>query len=357
MLRLALQRYFGFQPFLRPAHPYRFGLCLSLPEPPIAAADTQLWADIGADPGAHLRCGQLTASDGAAIPYRLWRAQEPRAAVLLLHGAFDYSAAFDEIGPRLARRGFTALAIDQRGFGATASRGHWAGPARMAADAAEAAGFLMGRMPAPTPLFLLGESMGGAVAIHAAAGGSIPRLQGLVLAAPGALASAIRQRMLGWLAFAARALAGDAELIFERLSGWELTPAAAIRLIGDPLVMRRIRPDILSGMADLAFASLEEAKKVRQPALVMVGARDEIIRRSCIRRLFDNLGAEKTWRVVPDAPHLLLHWRRCSEVLREATRWISDRLSHPGMVRNAGDDSPLTALPQLPSLATPNRIP
>ena len=52
-------------------------------------------------------------------------------AVLLLHGAFDYAAAFDEIGPKLAYKGFTALAIDQRGFGATESRGLWAGAARM----------------------------------------------------------------------------------------------------------------------------------------------------------------------------------------------------------------------------------
>ena len=326
MLRLALQRYFGLEPISRPVPPaYRLGLRLSLgmPEPQLEAA--RLWANVGADPGAHLRCGRFKASDGADIPYRFWRAKEARAAVLLLHGAFDYSAAFDEIGPKLARRGFTALAIDQRGFGATASRGRWAGAERLASDAVETAAFLMDRMPAYVPLFILGESMGGAVAIHAAASHAIPRLQGLVLAAPGALASAFRQRLLGWIAVAARALAGDAELVFERLSGWELTPAAAIRLIGDPLVMRRVRPDMLSGMADLAFASLEQAKKVTLPALVMVGAHDEIIRRSCIRQLFDNLGGEKSWRVIPEAPHLLLHWRRGSRVLREATRWMSGR--------------------------------
>jgi alpha-beta hydrolase superfamily lysophospholipase len=323
MFRVALQRYCGLEPV--PAA-YRLGLRLTLPEPHGEPTDARPWANIGVDPRARMRSGYFKASDSSVIPYRFWRAKEPRAAILLLHGAFDYSAAFDEIGPRLARRGFTALAIDQRGFGATASRGHWAGSERMAADAVEAAGFLMGRMPARLPLFILGESLGGAAAIHAAAGYAIPQLQGLVLAAPGALASAFRQHLLGWIAAAARALAGDAELVFERLSGWDLTPAAAIRLIGDPLVMRRVRPDMLSGMADLAFASLEEAKNVSLPALVMVGDRDEIIRRSCIRRMFDNLAGEKTWRVVPDAPHLLLHWRRSSEVLREATRWMSDRL-------------------------------
>jgi alpha-beta hydrolase superfamily lysophospholipase len=322
-------------------------LRLSLPETQAKPGDDRPWASIGADPGAHTRCGRFKASDGADIPYRFWRARKPRAAILLLHGAFDYSAAFDEIGPRLARRGFSALAIDQRGFGATASRGHWASSARLAADAAETAEFLMSRMPASVPLFIIGESMGGAVALHAAGGHAVPQLRGLVLAAPGALASAFRQRLLAWLAAAARIMAGDAELVFERLSGWELTPAAAIRLIGDPLVMRRVRPDMLCGMADLAFASLEQAKQVSLPTLVMVGSRDEVIRRSCIRQLFDNLGGLKKWRVVPDAPHLLLHWQRSSEVLREATRWMSDRLPATGVATESARESPGRVPPAL----------
>jgi pimeloyl-ACP methyl ester carboxylesterase len=122
-------------------------------------------------------------------------------------------------------------------------------------------------------------------------------------------------------------MGGDAELVFERLSGWELTPAAAIRLLGDPLVMRRIPPEMLCGMASLALASVSEAKRVNVPVLTMVGARDELVRQSCIRQLFDNLDGPKSWRVVPDAPHLLLHWRRSAEVLREATRWMCAQLS------------------------------
>lgn len=284
-----------------------------------------LEAGIAADPRSRLRCGNFSASDGTEVPYRLWLARDPRAAVVLLHGAFDYSAAFDEIGPRLAQAGFAALAFDQRGFGATASRGTWSGITRMVDDIVDAGRFLHCRLQADLPLFVLGESMGGAAAVHAAARQNVPRLEGLVLAAPGALASRFRQRLLAWLARAARSLSGDAELVFERLSGWELTPAAAIRLIGDPLVMRRVRPEMLCGMADLALAAVEEARKVTIPVLTIVGARDELVRLACIRRLFDNLEGEKTWCVVPDAPHLLLHWRRSSEIVREAARWIAAR--------------------------------
>ena len=299
----------------------RFGRRL----PRVHDPQLQLTSAIAADPRARLRRGSFVASDGEQVPYRLWLSRVPRAAVLLLHGAFDYSAAFDEIGPRLARAGFTALAFDQRGFGATASRGRWSGSVRMAKDVASAGRFLLTRIGAEIPLFVLGESMGGAVAIHAAARGDMPELKGLVLAAPGALASRFRQRLLTWLAMLARVIRGDAEFVFERLSGWELTPAAAIRLIGDPLVMRRIRPEMLCGMAELALSTVEEARKVTVPALVMIGARDELVRTVCIHRLFDNLAGEKVCRVVPEAPHLLLHWQQSGEIVRESVAWMAAR--------------------------------
>jgi alpha-beta hydrolase superfamily lysophospholipase len=302
-------------------------------EPRRLREHARLWADIGADPRARMRCGSFCASDGAEVPYRLWTAREAAAAVLLLHGAFDYSAAFDEIGPKLARKGFTALAIDQRGFGATKSRGTWSGAMRMAEDCADAARILLDRSGRETPLFVIGESMGGAVAVHAAARERVPQLQGVVLVAPGALTSRLRQRLLALMAGAVRLFAGDSELVFERLTGWELTPAAAIRLIGDPLVMRRIRPDMLCGMADLAFSAVSEASAVTTPVLTIVGARDELVRRACVRRLFENLAGEKCWRVVPDAPHLLLHSRRSNEILREAVDWMTAQLLKPSHAR------------------------
>jgi alpha-beta hydrolase superfamily lysophospholipase len=196
----------------------------------------------------------------------------------------------------------------------------------MAEDAAEAAGILLERAGCETPLFVLGESLGGAVAVHAAATGKLPQLRGLVLVAPGALASRIRQRLLAFVAAAVRLVAGDSEIVFERLAGWELTPAAAIRLIGDPLVMRRIRPEMLCGLADLALSAVSEASSVATPVLTMVGERDELVRLACVQRLFENLAGEKRWRVIPDAPHLLLHWRRSNEILREAVAWMTAQL-------------------------------
>ncbi len=60
------------------------------------------------------------------------------------------------------------IAPDQRGFGGTADRGVWAGQQAMVDDAAELAARLRADNPGQR-LILMGESMGGAVAMCLAA--------------------------------------------------------------------------------------------------------------------------------------------------------------------------------------------
>src|SRR5262249_32877182 len=96
------------------------------------------------------------------LPYRLWLPRAPKAGVILLHGAFDYAGAFDWLCPELSARGLAALAYDQRGFGETATRGRWSSGKKMAHDIAAAVAFLRRRI-GDKPIFLIGESMGGAL--------------------------------------------------------------------------------------------------------------------------------------------------------------------------------------------------
>jgi acylglycerol lipase len=306
---------------------FRFGVQPSASRDAEGRAADIRWSLSAIDPRAHLRYGSFAASDGAQVPYRLWRAHHPRAQLLLLHGACDYSGAFDEIAPLLARRGFTCLAIDQRGFGATQSRGQWTSQERMVDDLADAAAFLRDRTGKTLPLFVIGESMGGAVAVHAAAQFPNLDLAGLVLVAPGALASAVKRMFYHLFARLTRALTGDSEVVFERISGWELSPASAIRLLGDPLVMRGIKAEQFAGLVNLGYTAVSAAKKVTTPVLTLVAGKDDLLRQACIRRLHDNLAGDKTWNLVEDGPHLLLHWKRGDVVLREARHWINNKLT------------------------------
>ena len=307
---------------------FRFGLCSASAEAAGTDRLTQArWSLAAVNPlGVRLRCGAFAASDGAYVPYRLWLPREIRAGILLLHGACDYSGAFDEVAPRLARGGLAALAIDQRGFGATESRGHWAGHARMAEDVADALAFLRGRVPGGAPLFILGESMGGAVAIVAAARG-VAQTAGLILIAPGAIASLYWRQVLGAAVRLLRLVLRTRALRFDRLSGWDLSPSAAIRLMGDPLVLRTLRADMLAGLLELSCVVIGEATHVTVPTLTVVGNRDDVLRQACVRRLHENLRGEKTWQSIEDGPHLLLDWQRADEVIARTLRWLEQRLA------------------------------
>jgi dienelactone hydrolase len=56
----------------------------------------------------------LTASDGLAVHGLLYEAPHPRAMILLFHQAQSSKGEYATIAPRLAKAGYSALAIDQR---------------------------------------------------------------------------------------------------------------------------------------------------------------------------------------------------------------------------------------------------
>ena len=305
---------------------YRMGLAPSLPAD-LSDFEGARWSLVARDPSTPLRSGGFVASDGETIPYRLWPAKEPRALVLLLHGALDYSGAFDEFGPQLASHSLSVLAIDQRGFGGTSTRGKWGGRNRMIRDVIEAVLFLRMRFGCDLPLFVVGESMGAAVAVHSAARAPDLDLAGLVLAAPGAVSGLWRRIVGGFVTKFLNLVLPNGGLRIERVTAWEHAPSAAIRLLSDPMVLRQIRPATLIGLFKLSRGAVEEAEHVRIPVLTMVGERDDVLRIGCIRRLHDGLAGEKQWASFPGAPHLLLHWKHNDRVVQLVLAWIDDRLN------------------------------
>jgi len=142
-------------------------------------------------PVPHFNQTSFVAADGQILPLRKWlpRADgkdEVKAVILALHGFNDHAAAFDGPGEIWAEEGIATYAYDQRGFGAAPERGLWPGRAALAADAATAAQILRRLYPG-TPLYLLGESMGGSVAVVALtreSGTQVPDVDGVILTAP-----------------------------------------------------------------------------------------------------------------------------------------------------------------------------
>ena len=130
----------------------------------------------------------LVTDDATSLPLRVWapaamNPTAPRAVIVALHGFNDYSNAFAGAAKIWAEADIVTYAYDQRGFGRSFHRGLWPGAERLTADAALAITLVAARHPG-VPLFLLGESMGGAVALALMTGPSPPDIAGTILVAP-----------------------------------------------------------------------------------------------------------------------------------------------------------------------------
>ncbi|MFQ6016637.1 MAG: alpha/beta hydrolase [Kiloniellaceae bacterium] len=285
-------------------------------------------------PGAaapRLTDDRLITADNLALPLRAWLPEggaEPKAVILALHGFNDYSKAFEAPGRFWAKHGIATYAYDQRGFGAAPYRGLWPGTPALIDDLKAAAAALGARHPG-TPSYLLGESMGGAVVLAAAAGAKPPRADGIILASPAVWARStmpVHQRVALWL--------GAHTLPWLRVTGRDLRIRASDNtemlreLSRDPLVIKETRIDAIHGLADLMDQAMAAAPRLDLPALLLYGENDEVIPKDPTFRLWQGLpeaGRHRQRRALyKNGWHMLLRDLQAEVVLQDIAHWVMD---------------------------------
>ena len=287
-----------------------------------------------APPGSiapHLTATEFVADDGAVLPLRSWRPEgETTAVILALHGFNDYSNAFTAPAEDWAKQGIATYAYDQRGFGEAPNRGGWVGAKRLALDAEEVAALLRKRYPGRT-LILLGESMGGAVAIVAATGAEgtpPPAVDGLVVVAPavwGRGSMTLLERAALWLAD------GVVPGMTVTGQGLHIKPSDNTEMLRafsrDPLVIKETRIATIKGLVDLMDDAAAAASHLRAPMLFLYGDRDEVIPKEPTRRFLAAVPEDEQRRVAfyPDGYHMLLRDLDAPLVRKDVAAWLADR--------------------------------
>ncbi|WP_295386111.1 alpha/beta hydrolase [uncultured Thiodictyon sp.] len=288
----------------------------------------------GAPPTSHRSAGgpaQLTTvaavmDDGYRLPLRRWGDPgKARGLVLALHGFNEHAGlTFAQLGPALAARGFLVYAYDQRGFGATEQRGHWAGADQLIADLRTLAGLLHQRHPR-LPLYLVGESMG-AAAIMAA--GAPADTAGTVLIAPAVWS---RDTMNPLQRLALTLAANTVPWLELTGKGLKRPPTDNLTMLrtyaDDPLIIKATRVESLWGVTNLMDRARAAAPHLRRPALVLYGEHDRIIPREAFCAVLGDLPAPAPdLRLVLYAHgwHMLTRDLQRERVIDDIAAWLTN---------------------------------
>lgn len=266
--------------------------------------------------------------DGASLPLRHWLPKtETHAVIIALHGFNDYSRFFDSPGDYFSNLGIACFAYDQRGFGMAPQRGLWAGGETYIKDLQALVRLLKQRYP-ERPVYLLGESMGGAIVITAMSRTDMPEVAGVILAAPALWArSTMPWYQTGLLWTLAHSLP------WLTLTGKGVHVVASdnidmLRAMGrDPWIIKATRVETVYGLTDLMDAAFSSATSLHGNTLMLYGEKDEIIPKAptyaFLQQFLQADAAKKTVAIYQDGYHMLLRDLQASTAWKDIVAWIN----------------------------------
>lgn len=295
----------------------------------LSACAAPTLAPMGDRPGKlEITSRYVITEDGLPLPLRSWMPEgQPKAIILGLHGFNDYSGAFRDIGPKLAAAGIALYAFDQRGFGQALNAGRWAGGTRMRADVISIAKALQANAP-QTPLYLLGLSMGGAVAMTALAEAP-DTAAGAILVGPAVWG---RDHMPGIMSATLDAFAHLTPGYPLTGEGVRILPTDNIaelrRMARDPNVRKSTRVDMLYGLVNLMDEAQASAARQKKPLLLLYGLKDDLVPKAPTLRALKALpqsadaGSHRI-AVYDNGRHMLLRDKAGDRVIADIAAWIA----------------------------------
>ncbi|WP_198671138.1 alpha/beta fold hydrolase [Oceanibium sediminis] len=249
-----------------------------------------------------------------------------RAVILAVHGYGDTGPlTYARAAEAWAARGISVYTYDQRGFGRNDSHGRWPGAQTLSADLVAISRAVRARHPGK-PLIVVGHSMGGGIALSAAAEGL--EADRLVLAGP-AIAGGPEVnpglRLGGWLLVLA---APDMRFTGEGLV--EINPtdnhAELERAWDDAHKIAAPSPRELWGLLRVLDRAYDAAPKVTTPTLVLIGRNDQVVDPNGVIRAARRVPGRIGTKAYPDGWHWLFRDTGAPEVWDDIADFALSRL-------------------------------
>jgi alpha-beta hydrolase superfamily lysophospholipase len=254
-----------------------------------------------------------------------WLPDAPaRAALIIVHGFGEHSDRYDHVAQALTGHGIAVYACDHRGHGRSQGPRAVIDVADVVSDVDQLVVLAAGEQP-DTPVFMLGHSLGGMIAVQYALHHQA-RLSGLVLS--GALATidaspALRRigRLVSAIAPRAPTIALDAELVSR-------DPAVVAAYRADPLVHHgRIPARTAAQIAETTAAFPEQVGAIMLPTLILYGTADGLCPPAGSVMLGEQLGStDVSIRAYEGLYHEILNEPERATVIGDVRDWLTTRI-------------------------------
>jgi acylglycerol lipase len=272
----------------------------------------------------------VTTADGVALPLYRWPANgATRATLALVHGLAEHAGRYAALAGRLNAEGIEVVAIDLRGHGH--APGKRAYVKRFDDYLLDTQALLDDAAQSCAPLFLMGHSMGGAVAALYA----IDRLEttgrqlnGLILSSP---ALAPGRDVPGWMLKLSQVISR----LYPSFPAMKIDAALLSRLQpvvnanrNDPLVHHGAIPARTGAELLLAMARIERGRAgLRMPLLVFHGTEDKLTEPDGSRDFGQHAGSpDKTLTLHEGSYHETMNDLDRDRVIGGLIDWIKRRL-------------------------------
>jgi len=277
--------------------------------------------------GIQSRDGYFSTFDGVRLFYREWHTGNTVCYLLIVHGLGEHSGRYNQLAEDFLREGVSSIAFDLRGHGKSeGKRGHIMNFNEYIYDLDNFKEMLLKRIN--KPLFLLGHSMGGLIAMSYAIKNS-QGLSGLITSSP---LFKIRVKVPAWKAFIGRtvsrlipALSMNNELNANMLShNTDVVKA----YLGDPLVHAKVSSRWFTEVTQTMEDTLNIADRLNIPILMLHAGADRLADPVGSKEIFGRLRVEsKALKIYDGFYHEIYNEVNREEPIRDTIEWLRKRLA------------------------------
>lgn len=270
----------------------------------------------------------VTARGGRRLRGRWWRRDSPAGAIVVSHGFGEHGGLYAHVAEALGEAlDVDVLAHDYHGHGRSPGRRGVVRRYEDLVDDLRAVASWARLRYAGAPLFLLGHSNGGQVALRYAL--ERPEgMDGLIVSNPFIrLAMRVPRHKLGLGRLLLRVAPWATLRAFDSSPAENRDPAVGRMMLRDDLRHNRINPPFFFGMVDGGELLIRRARDLRVPLLAIVGGDDPVVDPASVREFFDAAGSEdKTLMLYPGMSHEPFNELGRERVTIDLVRWLAPRL-------------------------------